>query len=960
MSKDRLVIIDGHSQIYKAYYGIKRLSNSKGFPTNAIYGFLLSLGKVVKEIHPEKIAVALDSKEPSFRVNLYPEYKANRMVMPEDLQMQMGYIQEIIECLGIKVFRQPGVEADDLIGLLANLAAKKGNEVYILTADKDLFQLVNESVKIINAGKLGEEFKVLTKNEVKEKLGVYPEQVTDYLGMVGDSSDNIPGIPGVGPKTALSLLEQFGCLENMLNNIEQIKNEKLREKVRSNIETAKLSKQLATIALDLPFEADLDELRLLPPKNPKLAKLYKELEFLSLLKEVGGIGAGGLAQEKQTDSLFSDADFAPEDIVLSNAESAQSAGEENDASDTPSDDEDESNEDMAAETSALSNIPYISGDYRILYDIHEIEEFVKSAYNKEWLAFDTETTGTNTMTADLVGISMSVEEGSAVYIPVGHEPMMSHKEQPSLEKVKKVLSSLFDSEKIKKCGQNLKYDIKILHNIGIKVENAVFDTLLAAYLLNPDRMSNSLKLLSVEYLNLRMTPIDALIGKGKNAISMDKVEVEKAGKYSCADADATIRLTNILSAKIKDEHLSELMEKIEVPLIDVLIDMEETGVKVDREHLKKLGEMFRDKLSGLEADAYKIAGRSFNLNSPKQVAEILFNELKLNPQQAGKTGYSTNVAILDKLSAAHPLPAVLLQHRSIEKLRSTYADALINLINDKTGKIHTSFNQTIVTTGRLSSSNPNLQNIPIRSEQGREIRKAFIPESDDNILISADYSQIELRILASLSADKSLVAAFNEGQDIHKLTASKLFHVFVKDVTEEMRDRAKVINFGIIYGMTGHRLSNELKISRISANKFIEDYFKAYPGVREWTSRIIASAREKGYAETLLGRRRYIEFINSKNTNLRLAAERIAVNMPVQGTSADMIKIAMINIHRRLKENGYSAKMILQVHDELIFDVPLAEKEMVAALIRREMENALPLNVPVKADVKFGRNWGEC
>lgn len=946
MKKKKLIIIDGHSQVYKAYYGLRNLSNSKGFPTNAIYGFLLSLKRVLKDIKPDGIAVAFDSKEPSFRANLFKDYKANRQIMPEDLQIQMEYIFKILEYLHITILKKSGIEADDLIGILARYSAKFDYDVYILTADKDLFQLVNDSIKIVNAGKQGEELKIIDRETVKEKLGVYPENVIDYLGLVGDSSDNIPGVPGVGPKTALNLLNDFGNIDSILNNIDKIKNEKLREKIQNNMDLAKLSKQLVTIIDDSEFKIDLNNLDVKETYDPKLIQVYKELEFTSLLKELH------LVEDKED---FGEEPDTSKKVNISTKKSIS------DNIQAPKIHDDRYGLELFDYENVSQSVPnQIEGDYRALFKAEQIKDFVDKALKQEWLSFDTETTGVNPESSNLVGISLSFKEGSAIYIPVGHDSLMLAEPQIEVAQLIEILAPLFLSEKVKKCAQNLKYDLKVLNKAGFVIKNSVFDTMLASYLLNPDRQSHSLKSLSIEFLNLRMTPISDLIGSGKSAITIDKAEFYKVVKYSCADADITLRLTKIFLEKLKKAGLMELMNEIEMPLIEVLFTMENTGIKIDKQYFIKLGEEYRLKLSQLEKEAYKTAGEAFNLNSPKQVADILFNKLKLNPTKTGKTGYSTDVSVLESLNKTHPLVNILLEHRTIEKLRSTYVDSLLQLSNPVTGKIHTSFNQTIASTGRLSSSNPNLQNIPIKTEQGRQIRKGFIPSKHDNILLSADYSQIELRILASISNDKFLTEAFNAGIDIHNLTASKIFGVTINKVTSEMRDRAKVINFGIIYGMTAHRLANDLEISRTIAAKFIDDYFRAYSGVKKWIDEIIVFARNYGYVETLKGRRRYIPLINSKNANLRNAAERVAINMPIQGSSADMIKLAMINIHKRLIKENLKSKMILQVHDELIFDIPVEEKEILSNLVKIEMENALKLNVPVVVDLKFGSNWGEC
>jgi len=895
--KHCLFIIDGHSLLYKAFFAIRGLSTKTGIPTNGVYGFAQMLLRVIREGMPMHLCVTFDSKIPSFRKELYSEYKANRAVMPDDLQIQIPYVYKMLDALKIKYITMDGFEADDVIATLARLAEKEGWDTRVVTADKDLFQIVSPQTHVLRFGK--ETIEEYDPPAVKEKMGVTPEQITDLFGLTGDTSDNIPGVPGIGPVTGTKLLKEFGTLENIIHGASRIENLKWREKILTNIDNACLSKQLATVKNDIPMNVDFQTLVCKVEITPELKSLFEDLEFKSLLAALGE------SKEEQPR--------------------------------------------IARKTL-----------YRILRTPRELETYTQEAASSPFIAIDTETTSSDPMRARLVGISMSFKPGDAVYIPIGHLETVAGGPQISLKDVVRILSPLFGSTDVKKCGHNIKYDILILRKVGLEIENISFDTMLASYLLNPEKTSYGLKTLAPLELDIPMRPITSLIGEGKNSITMDKVSVQDAADYACLDADATLQLMYHYDPKLQADKLDHLFSAIEIPLIPVLSEMEWNGIAIDAAYFRNLSHRTKRELDKLETECYEIVGHPFNLNSPKQVSSILFEEIKLAPMKKGKMGYSTDVTVLQALSKVHPLPMKLLEYRKYEKLLSTYIDALPEQINPETGRIHTSYIQTGTATGRLSSRDPNLQNIPVRTPQGREIRAGFIPGHKGWRLLSADYSQIELRILAHLSGDETLIKAFQKGEDIHELTAIRIFGGVKDLITPQIRDAAKTINFGVIYGMSAHRLASDLEIPRSAAKKFIDDYFKTYSGVKIWIDQTIQEAREKGYVTTLLGRKRYVPDLRSSNKNIRAGAERIAVNTPIQGTSADMIKKAMIQIHQRLKKEQLSSKLLIQVHDELIFEAPENEIDRLKPLVIEEMECALPLNVPVRVSVKIGANWAEC
>lgn len=923
-----LYLVDGHSQVFKAYHAIRQLSTSTGIPTNAVYGFLQILHKLLRTRSPQYMAVVFDSGGATFRHEMYTEYKANRLAPPDDFAQQMDYILKIVEGLRIPILREPGFEADDLIATMTRKAEKEGFHVVIVTADKDLFQLVNDRVTVLRLEPDAEtEF---TREAVKEKMGVYPEQIGDYLAIVGDSSDNVPGIRGVGPKGAITLLEKYGNLQAILEHAHELKG-KQAEYVAAGRESALLSRQLVDLRTDAPVSIETEQLKRQPPDVAALQPLYRELEFRRFLEEL---------------------QLEPEDRTC---------------------------------------------DYRIITDLKALEEYCAQVMEAGVVAIDTETDGLQPLEAKLAGISMSITPDSGVYVPVGHVDAVGNRIEPqlTLDQVREVLGPVLASPKVRKVGHNLKFDWKVLRQHGLDLDRAGFDTLIASFILNPDRRNHGLKDLAGDLLGIRMTRIDELIGSGRKMIPFSQVDLEKGGRYSCADADVTLQLYRLLDQRLDeaappsapaapaqpDDFFGEtdmpaassesaqksgpspmrrLFEEIELPLIPVLMEMETTGVCIDPEVFAELSSEMRARLADIRERIYKAAGREFNLGSPRQLAQVLFEELKLKPTKTKKTQFSTDAEVLEELASEHEVPRLMVEHRQYEKLLSTYVDVLPQLRLKSTGRIHTTFNQAVAATGRLSSSDPNLQNIPVRTAEGRKIRSGFIPCEPGRLLLSADYSQIELRVLAHVTHDPSLVQAYRENIDVHRLTASKIFKVTPEEVSPEQRDVGKTINFGVIYGMSAPGLASRLKIPMAEARTFIEEYFAAYAGVRAWLDSTLEFARTHGYVETVSGRRRYLPDIRSRNFNARSAAERVATNAPIQGTSADMIKIAMIRVADFLRREKAGTKMILQVHDELIFDMPEEEVDVLTPEIIRIMQEALPLDVPVEVEAHAGRNWGEC
>jgi DNA polymerase-1 len=882
----RLYLIDGSSYIYRAYFAIRHLSNSKGKATNAVYGFVNMLLKVVREQTPDHLAVVFDAKGPTFRKELYPDYKANRAQMPEDLVPQVPVIKELVRAFNMPAIEKEGFEADDIIATLARKFAAEGLEVTVVTGDKDLMQVVSERIQLLDTMK----DQVSGLAEVAERFGGTPDKVIEVQALSGDTSDNVPGVPGVGEKTAVKLIREYGTVENLLANLDRVKG-KLQERLRENVESARLSKQLVTLRDDVPLELDYESFALTPPDHAALTALFKELEFHKLLQE------------------------------FSSDERATGEG------------------------------------YKGVSSEEELDEMIGALAAAGRFAFDTETTSLDAVRADLVGLSFAVRPGEAWYIPVGHY-YLGVPEQLDKKLVLERLRPLFEDPLKPKIGQNAKYDALVLRRAGIVVRGIAVDTMLASYLANPAATSHGMDALAADLLGYKTISYKEMTGSGKNQIGFAEVEVENAVVYAAEDADITLRLAQKLEPQLKETGQEELFHAVEMPLLEVLTDMEWTGVRIDADFLGALSREMAGKLSALEQEIHQLAGGPFNVASPKQLGEVLFERLKLPRGRKTKTGWSTDVEVLTNLSAEHPIAAKLLEHRSLSKLKGTYCDALPKLVNPETGRIHTSFNQAVTATGRLSSSDPNLQNIPIRSEEGGRIREAFVP-AEGNVLLSADYSQVELRLLAHLADERVLKEAFDRGEDIHARTASEVFGVSPEMVTPEMRRQAKTINFGVIYGMGAFSLGKDLGIPTREAQVFIDNYFARYPGIRAFMESKKAQAREKLYVTTLLGRRCAVPEIHSKNGAIRSYAERNAINYPIQGSAADIIKVAMVAIHRKLREEGLLARMVLQVHDELVFDVPAAELERVRTLVTTEMEGAVPLDVPLVVDVGTGRNWRE-
>lgn len=894
LSRPRLHIVDGHSYIYRAFYAIRRLSTSKGFPTNSIYGFIQMLLKVVRDERPDGLAVVFDPKGPTHREEVFAAYKAQRQPMPDSLVVQVPYIQKVVEAFGIPSITVEGYEADDVIGTLAHRAVGEGYDVTIVTGDKDLLQLVSENVSVYDTMKDVR----YDADGVRGRFGVPPSGVVEILGLMGDASDNIPGVSGIGEKTARELIEAFGTIEGVLSRIEEVPRPKLREILRAGAESARLSRGLATIETNAPVEIDLGSLARGEPDRTALAALFRDLEFKSLLKEL--LGENGVAE---------------------------------------------------------SGGPGFSREaYRAVADQDDVPRLAEELRRCGEFAVDLETTSKDPMRAEIVGIAVCGKEGEAFYLPVGHTAPGSR--NLDRRETLRTLAPLLADPAVGKVGQNLKYDLLVFSRAGLAVRGVAFDTMVASYLIDPERHNHSLDALAREYLDHETITFADVAGKWAKQVSFDRVPVETATAYAGEDADAALRLTAVLRPKITEMGMESLYHDVELPLVSVLAEVEENGILLDVDHLREMSKELEREIAGAAQRIHALAGGPFNVNSPKQLAEILFTRLGLPVIKRTKTGPSTDVEVLAQLAIRHDLPAEVLAYRQLAKLKSTYVDALPALVHPETGRLHTSLNQTVTATGRLSSSEPNLQNIPIRTDLGRRIREAFVAPAG-HVLLSVDYSQIELRLLAHLSGDAVLRAAFEAGQDIHARTAAEVFGVGPDQVNPEMRRRAKVINFGIIYGMTPYGLSSDLGVTPLEAKAFIDRYFARYPGVKEYIDRTIAGARERGYVTTMLGRRRTLPDIASANNGVRQAAERTAINTPIQGSAADMIKKAMVEIHPALRDEGLSARMILQIHDELLFEVPEKEIDQAKSLVARVMEGALPLSVPVRVDAGVGRNWAE-
>lgn len=924
----KLFLLDAYALIFRSYYAFIKNPRitSKGFNTSAIFGFLLTLEEVLQKQNPSHIAVVFDTPEPTFRHKMYKEYKANRDATPEDIIKAVPYIKRLIEAYRIPILDCPGFEADDVIGTLSKKAAKRGFVTYLMTPDKDFAQLVSDKIFMFKPSRSGNESVLWGVDDIKREFSVQnPEQVIDIFALTGDSSDNVPGAPGIGPKTAMKLISEFGSLEEIFKN-----SDKLKGKVKEIIETFKdqieLSKKLVTIELNVPVELNEEELITEIPDKEKLKDLFDELEFRTVATKILA-EINTKSKSSATEPLLI-TDSGPTQGSLFSPGVQKSVGEK-------------------------MTIDEVTHSYNLIKTDRELRNLVSEMHHLKEFCFDTETTSINALDSDLVAISFSWKkgEGSLIHFPESRKETLN---------LLNIISPVFKNDKTLKIGQNMKFDIQVLGNYGIEVTGPFFDTMIAHYLLEPD-MRHNMDLLAETYLSYTPVPIEALIGeKGKDQKNMRSVPVEKIVEYAVEDADVTFQLKNIFESRLKSEGLSNLAERIEMPLISVLAQMERNGVLLDEDALKSISGILREDILILEKEIYDLAGTEFNISSPKQLGDILFLHLKLDDKaRVTKTKqFVTNEEILQRLVHKHPIIGKVLEYRGLKKLLSTYVETLPLLIDKRNGRIHTSFNQAIASTGRLSSNNPNLQNIPVRDERGREIRKAFVP-ADKHIFFSADYSQIELRLMAHLSRDKNMIADFLSGQDIHAATASKIYGVDIKDVTREMRSKAKTANFGIIYGISSFGLSERLNIARKEAKELIDGYFNLYPGVKEYMDNSIKKARDFGYVTTMFGRKRYVRDIHSRNQVVRGNAERNAINAPLQGTAADIIKIAMVRIHYRMKEENLKAKMILQVHDELIFEVLPEELESLKKIVLSEMTNAVKLDVPVVVDWGTGKNWLE-
>jgi DNA polymerase I len=937
-SQKRLFLLDAYALIFRGYYAFIKNPriNSKGMDTSAIMGFMNSLMDVIKREKPDHLAVAFDKGGSVYRFEMFPTYKANRDETPEAIKIAVPYIQEILKAMHIPIVEMAGFEADDLIGTLAKQAEKEGFQVFMVTPDKDFAQLVSENIFMYKPARMGNGIEIWGIPEVLEKFEItHPLQVIDYLGMMGDAVDNIPGLPGVGEKTAKKLLAEFGSMENLLENTHQLKG-KMKENIEANKEKGILSKKLATIMLDCPVTFHATDYELSKPDIEKTDEIFRELEFRRM--------------QEQFDKIFS------EDANSSqNTTKPTPIGVTKKVENTDQFSLFETGDEAATETheSFYGNLNSTDHFYQTVQGDLGIKLLIQNLLKQHVVCFDTETTGIDTLNAELVGIAFSYEKGKGFYVPF---PENQEEAQSLLDKFK----PFFSSESIEKVGQNIKYDIKILANYGMEVSEPYFDTMIAHYLINPD-MRHNMDVLAETYLQYAPQSIETLIGKkGKNQKTMRNVPLEEVKEYAVEDADITFQLSSIFKEKLQKTETEKLFQTLEIPLIQVLASMEMEGIRLDIDFLKTLSKDLDNDIKKLEIAIYEHVGRSFNLASPKQLGEILFDELKIGgaKQKKTKTGqYATGEEILSYLAKDHPIVQQILDWRQLIKLQNTYVDALPHQVNTKTGRVHTDYMQTVAATGRLSSNNPNLQNIPIRTERGRMIRKAFVSRDENYTLLAADYSQIELRIIAALSGEENMIKAFQNGEDIHKSTASKVFQVPLEEVTKEQRSHAKTVNFGIIYGVSAFGLSNQTDLSRSESKDLIDAYYETYPKLRAYIQSQMEFARNHGYVQTILGRRRYLKDINSMNQVVRGAAERNAVNAPIQGSAADIIKIAMINIHKKLKQENWKSKMLLQVHDELVFDVHLSELEKIQPMIRHEMENAFKIDVPLVVDMGIGNDW---
>jgi DNA polymerase-1 len=920
IKKNKFVIIDAMALAYKAYFAFisRPLKSKSGEPTSAVFGFVNQLIKILEDVKPDYIAVAFDSHEKTFRHEKFPDYKSTRAQMPDDMVPQIDRIKEVIRLFNIPIYILPGYEADDIIGTAVRFAEEKGFQSFMITPDKDFMQLVTENVSIIKPGKSSDEIDIITRKKAEDDLGFPPELMADYLGIVGDKSDFIPGVYRVGEKKAVPLIQKFGSIENIYENINEVTPDSLRNQLVAEKEKAFLSKELVTISKDVPLNFDFEKTKLTKPNFNGLKVLFDTLNFKYHYERIK--------------KLF----LEPVPTVQMQIPDEEPG--------TPG-------QFLKSEVS-----------YKLINTVDEAEKLAELLSTKEYFVFDTETDSLNIFEVNLAGVSFSFKETEAYFVAVNPYPESQGlfakdlSDRIPVDRFKHFFKPVFENENIKKICQNGKYDIAVMKSYGINVKGFYFDTMIASYVIDPDQ-KHGMDELAQKYLNYKPIPLSDLIGTKKQPERIFDVELQKLSEYSCEDADITLRLFNTLKPEIEKNKQERLAYEIEFPLVEVLEDMERTGIRIDKQILGQTSRDLQVLMDDFTKNIYQIAGEQFNINSPQQLQKILYEKLKLKTGKKTKTGYSTDAQALESLRGDHEIIEYIIGYRTVSKLKSTYADALPNLIVPSTGRVHTSFNQTVASTGRLSSNEPNLQNIPIRTDLGKEIRKAFVARNNDYLILSADYSQIELRIMASICMDEGLLAAFNKGEDIHRSTAALVFGVKPKDVTPDMRRKAKEVNFGILYGIGAFGLKTRLGIEQYAAKEIIDTYFKTFTKVKAYMENSIQNAREKGYAETLTGRRRYMRNLNSNAFAVRQFEERAAINMPIQGTAADMIKIAMNKIFYELNKRKLKSKMVLQVHDELLFDVYKPELDEVRPIVIELMEKALPLNVPVVVDTGIGDNW---
>jgi len=890
-SRKRLFLIDGHALAYRSYFAFIRnpLINSKGENTSAVFGFSSALLKIIREHRPDYLAVVFDTAKPTFRHRMYPQYKSTRAKMPDQMREQIPRIHQIIEAMDIPMLEREGYEADDVMASLARRAEKKGMDVVLVTGDKDLLQLVNDRIRVLDPRRGGEDEVLYDEEGVRRRFGLEPGQIVDFMSLKGDASDNVPGVPGIGDKTARKIIAEYGNLDSALKGAGEMSNARVRKGLMEHAGQARLSRDLVRLDDGLKMDVSFERLALGDFDTARLVELFRQLEFTSLLRQISVEGPGHRL------------------------------------------------------------------DCTLVTTGKQFSALIRSLKTAGAFVLDVETTSTDPMAAELVGLAFAVQPGAPYYVPVGH----AQGRNLELDKVLEGLRPVLADEKLAKCGHNIKYDRTVLVRHGCPLEGIVFDTMVASYLIDPSARRHNLDLVSLEYLGQRKIPLQDLIGKGKAQKSFAEVPQKDAAEYAGEDADCTLRLWHLMRDRLQQMDLEELFHRVEMPLVSVLSEMEMAGVQLDADFLRRMSADMEKELDTLVGEIYRMAGEEFNINSPKQLSHILFEKLELPVIRRTKTGFSTDENVLEELSREHPLPRKLLDYRQLMKLKSTYVDALPRMVDPLTGRIHTSFNQTVTATGRLSSSEPNLQNIPIRTEFSKTIRKAFVAPDRRHVILSADYSQIELRIMAHLSGDEALLEAFRRDADVHTSTAAAVFGMPPEEITPELRRQAKAVNFGIIYGMSPYGLARQLEISPQEAGRFIDSYFELYPRVREYMERTVEEARERGYVTTLLGRRRYLSELQSDQAQVAAFARRTAINTPIQGTAADLIKLAMIRIQEAIGEGGLSARMIIQIHDELVFEVPDKELDRVGSLVRSHMENALELSVPIKVDMGSGRTWYE-